>query len=205
MPNWVFNTVNISGAVERVAFMENHLGTPYRGDDTGPMNFYQVIAPSDKEWESYNSYVPDDTGVPSWYDWNCKHWGTKWNACNQREATFTKHDNGQATLDLYFETAWGPPSGIMDKLYHMCVASDLTLDWYWEEEQGFGEEWEMQPNGEFKLTKIWGIPNSHADHKDQEKECVCNWEDDPAEWYEDCPGYKVRDETKEEIDGKIQS
>lgn len=41
-----------------------------------------------------------ECGYMSWYEWSCKHWGTKWNAYN---ADRTSDDI------IYFETAWNTP------------------------------------------------------------------------------------------------
>jgi hypothetical protein len=58
-------------------------------------------------------------GVPTWYEWRCAHWGTKWNACDA-EVT----DNGDGSLNVRFDTAWSFPFPIFEKL----VPDFPTLD-----------------------------------------------------------------------------
>src|SRR5260370_15420717 len=50
-------------------------------------------------------------GAPTWYEWSCQHWGTKWNACDP-EVT----DNGDGSLHVQFDTAWSFPLPIFQKL-----------------------------------------------------------------------------------------
>lgn len=49
-------------------------------------------------------------GAPSWYEWNCKNWGTKWNAYSIGEI----EDN-----TISFDTAWSMPEPIFCKLSTM--------------------------------------------------------------------------------------
>lgn len=48
-----------------------------------------------------------ETGSLDWYEWNCKHWGTKWNAND----TCTVSDN-----EIEFQTAWCPPDPVFEAL-----------------------------------------------------------------------------------------
>jgi hypothetical protein len=50
-------------------------------------------------------------GAPTWYEWRCQHWGTKWNAC-YAEVT----DIGDGGIHVNFETAWDFPFPIFKKL-----------------------------------------------------------------------------------------
>jgi len=54
-------------------------------------------------------------GADNWYEWSCKHWGTKWGACSAEQTDFgTEEDRTTATLK--FETAWSCPIQIIEKL-----------------------------------------------------------------------------------------
>jgi hypothetical protein len=50
-------------------------------------------------------------GAPTWYEWRCRHWGTKWNACYAEVS-----DNGDGSLHVNFESAWHFPFPIFRKL-----------------------------------------------------------------------------------------
>jgi hypothetical protein len=59
------------------------------------------------------------TGCASWYDWNVKHWGTKWNAYNCKRVGPTV---------CVFETAWRSPQPVVCKVFqsHNC---DMLHEW----------------------------------------------------------------------------
>jgi Ferredoxin-like domain in Api92-like protein len=48
-------------------------------------------------------------GAPTWYEWRCEHWDTKWNACDG-EVT----DIGDGSLHVQFDTAWSFPFPILE-------------------------------------------------------------------------------------------
>jgi hypothetical protein len=50
-------------------------------------------------------------GAPTWYEWSCEHWGTKWNSC---DAEVTVNSDG--SLHVKFDTAWSFPLPIFEKL-----------------------------------------------------------------------------------------
>lgn len=64
-------------------------------------------------------------GYPTWYDWCCNHWGTKWNCLD----TFIEDDN-----NVSFTTAWCIPYGIFIELSSMFPYDEITVNW--EEEGG---------------------------------------------------------------------
>jgi hypothetical protein len=74
---------------------------------------------------------------------------------------------------------------------------ELDFEFHSEEEQGWGAEYSTydsededgKPIKELNLVREWDIPNSHADYVDRDNEdgCVCSWNDDPEDLFEDCP------------------
>jgi hypothetical protein len=50
-------------------------------------------------------------GAPTWYEWSCEQWGTKWNAC---DAEVTENRDG--SLNVHFDTAWTFPFPIFEKM-----------------------------------------------------------------------------------------
>ena len=52
-------------------------------------------------------------GAPTWYEWSCDKWGTKWNACNTEVA-----DLGGGWRAVTFDTAWCPPDdNLLSKMF----------------------------------------------------------------------------------------
>lgn len=76
---------------------------------------------NDKDWEHFLQCLQNKRqhGEYTWYDWCCKHWGTKWNA-------YDAEDNDES---LYFETAWSCPAPIV-----RVLADSLPdgIDFLWE-------------------------------------------------------------------------
>ncbi len=58
-------------------------------------------------------------GAMHWYEWNCRHWGTKWNASGTQITTADP-------LNFTIDTAWGPPLPVLAKANEMF--GTLTLD-----------------------------------------------------------------------------
>lgn len=79
------------------------------------------------------------TGYDGWYTWRLDHWGTKWNAYNERVV------KDEATFQLQFDTAWAAPIPILDKLKEEFPT--LTFDACWfDEGWGFSGDITIGPN-----------------------------------------------------------
>ena len=91
-------------------------------------------------------------GTDNWYDWAIRNWGCKWDASMSDSI-----DDGD--YEFRFETPWSIPEEFIKtfalKAYKKCPNSSFT--WWWEEEQGFGQEFFIE-SGEITVTKDWDIP-----------------------------------------------
>lgn len=63
-----------------------------------------------------------DHGYPTWYEWCCANWGTKWNAYYVVDGV----------NKLTFDTAWSAPEPVIDKLAELFPAVQITH--YWADE-----------------------------------------------------------------------
>jgi hypothetical protein len=122
-----------------------------------------------------------------WYDWNVREWGTKWDACDAEITESSDPSNG--VLQYKFETAWSPAEGAFRQM--VAQHPELDFEFSCEEEQGWGVEF-ASSDSELVVTKEWEIPNSHADYEERDNPdgCACAYDDDQAEWYDDCPREK---------------
>jgi translation elongation factor EF-G len=60
----------------------------------------------------FESILPNPAG--EWdYDWCVSNWGTKWDA-----SVYDYHFEEDGRLYISFDTAWAPPTAILDYLYH---------------------------------------------------------------------------------------
>ena len=63
-------------------------------------------------------------GAPTWYEWTNKHWGTKWNAYG--------YDGGCGLIEdnkISFETAWGSPKELIQKLSEKYPGITIEVEW----------------------------------------------------------------------------
>jgi hypothetical protein len=70
-------------------------------------------------------------GVPTWYEWAQKHWGSKWGDC---ETQLTHHEQGTARFE--FESPWRPPLVGIKAISAIFPHLRFTLE-YWEGGMGF--------------------------------------------------------------------
>jgi Ferredoxin-like domain in Api92-like protein len=100
MPNWFHQTLTITGPAEE---RERFLAECFTNFE---LDFHKVVPQPEHIQKSTDGGFmgPDGTNrQPDWYEWNCEHWGTKWNAQN---TSITVDAN---TITLSFSTAWVPP------------------------------------------------------------------------------------------------
>ena len=81
-------------------------------------------------------------GADNWYDWAYKNWDTKWDTDpEQIQVRVVRLKDHRPTRIIYeFETAWGPPYSVYEKLKKMFPYVDIK--WYVSIEDGHeGEGW----------------------------------------------------------------
>jgi len=208
MPNWVSNTVSITGNENAVTALREQLRKPIQmplGDgykQVEPLTFkeytpecisFQNVIPIPEEIRDEYYSTCDSEGMKNennWYKWNVNNWGCKWDASETNE--WFEVEDGIATLSFSFDTPWSPPQPIMDKLIEMCRTQDLEMCWTYREEQGWGGEMTVDSNGEVTTTE-YDIPESHADYVELNMSDSCHCADfsEQEYWFDDCPREKV--------------
>lgn len=84
MPNWCNNTLTICGSREMLEEI-------IEGSKCGLFNFVRP-EPGNADDNNYD-----------WFDWRNSHWGTKWDIDD------TTWNNSGSSIQMNFDTAWGPP------------------------------------------------------------------------------------------------
>ena len=207
MPNHVYNSVTLTGSFRDLTRLKMLLNMPHEcqhvhnDTDISQFNFFSLLAPDKSVWDEYYGEEPSYKDLAErvrhstnhWYDWNVRNWGTKWNAYDiDYSDTFDNDDidNNQHSISYHFNTAWSPPYGIITALSKKIeeLKLNVTFSWHYEEEQGWGGEFEYDGNT-LNVVGEWDIPASHADYQSRDKveNCVCGWSDDMDDWFEDCP------------------
>jgi Ferredoxin-like domain in Api92-like protein len=169
MPNWVYNGLTIEGPAESVNKLVNQVNQPFvdhvsaLGDlefnleevkySNPVFSFRNIIAPTDLEAykEQPREYANGEVvkeNPDSWYNWNIRNWGVKWDVAvsdnNSLPSTYMEGptENGDNLVVYYnFETPWGVADEALLKLSSQYP--DLLFTLSFEEETGWGGEWEL--------------------------------------------------------------
>lgn len=75
-----------------------------------------IRKPTPEEQDEYRSH-----GADTWYKWNIRYWGTKWDACEPELS-----DSGDTFL---FDTAWSHPSTFYEALAKRFPTIRFHFDW----------------------------------------------------------------------------
>ena len=73
------------------------------------LNFNRLLPEPSWEEENESPKADDVVALPDWYEWHCRHWGTKWNAC--RTCVVVEFIELKS-----FDTAWSPPTPMLAEL-----------------------------------------------------------------------------------------
>jgi hypothetical protein len=223
MPNWVFNTVLVSGDEIFLNALKEQLntpvtkhfptmkfneelkewvGTPSVQQYSNPVfSFWNVVTPNDldtyygKEVEEIDidnfkqTFTNAITNGQSWYYWNLRHWGTKWDIAvedGQEYPDTILEITDDGDLLYRFNTAWSPVPEIFNVLSQEFPTLEFSYEY--EEESGWGGE-AVWLSGELVSQSEYHEPSSHADYveRDREDSCNCNHEDEQQYWFVDCP------------------
>jgi hypothetical protein len=200
MPNWVYNHLTIEGSEEDINKVKAQVGAvvkrKYKSadevneevDEEPIFSFMNILPPPEDKLDEYHA-VHGYTGGEktgdtkyNWYNFNVREWGTKWDA---RDVDLLEEH--KTSLHYKFDTAWSPPTPVIEKLAQQNPNLNITLEY--REEQGWGGE--VAFTGSFvEVIKEWDVPDSHAEeieanHGDCWK-CE-NFDGDYSDLYEDCP------------------
>lgn len=92
-------------------------------------------------------------GSRNWYDWQCEHWGTKWDTGRNNCEDKVTIKRGAKEVTLSFDTAWSPPITFYEKMFGEERFEIKAL--YLEQGAGFAGIWE---SGEDQFFDFSGCP-----------------------------------------------
>ena len=173
MPNWVSNSVRVTGNKEdlqRFAEQAGQTTTQFGEERERHLSFWNFVEPSDLE--HYKEH---------WYEWNMENWGVTWDASDVYFETWSDNE-----LAYDFETPWSVPESAFRAMSFQYP--ELVFRFRFLEEQGWGGEMLGENGGLFLLTE-WDIPETHEERMEYIGYCWCEeMRDDEAEhMFEDCP------------------
>ena len=187
MPNWVSNSVRVTGSGEDLRSFAEQAGKSYTREYQhydGPTGDYVWTSEENQSHLSFWNFVtPEDAEAykNNWYDWNIRNWDCKWDASDVHF-----EDWGGNELAYDFETPWGAPIAVYREMASQYPT--LVFNIRFVEEQGWGGE-ALGMNGEFSIEKEWDIPETHEERMEHIGYCQCEeMRDDELEWAnDDCP------------------
>jgi hypothetical protein len=184
MPNWVYNKMTVTGSKPDLeAFAKKASEQRPEGARPSDLSFWNFVRPADSELVEYH-----ETG---WYDWNIKHWGTKWDACDAEAGDIERQADDDFSLDYEFSTAWADPKEVFEAM--VSQHPELSFSVTCNEEQGWGIEY-WGEKGELTVTDKWNIPETHEERESRFGQCYCEIMDDLDTNYmfDDCPKKKEK-------------
>jgi hypothetical protein len=211
MPNWVYNTMTVSGLDrDTLEAFAKQAARPYNAKymkhvvtgsewdwvmvdevNEGPLLFWNFIKPDDSILEEYWGPQPKFDSLADsmasrtnhWYDWNCRNWGTKWDACDPEVGDIERQADNYYSLDYEFRTAWADPKEVFEAMVQQYPTLNFSVTC--NEEQGWGVEY-WGENGELTVTDQWDIPSTHEEQESRTGNCYCEINDDYRP-FDDCP------------------
>lgn len=180
MPNWVFNTITADPEViqdmrkqDGHATFQKVVPMPEGMNKRGTRPQIMTQDEIDQQWKEYeerkakgeekcdfgyphgvgitqeeNDRLLNEYGCTDWYDWAVSFWGCKWDAASDEPC-----DEG--SNEISFRTAWGYPDEFIFELSKKHPSKPIHV--FWEEEQGFGEIFEIL-DGEKSVIEEWSLP-----------------------------------------------
>ena len=88
-------------------------GLPFWGEQ--PLGLLGYLMPEPDYTEGDKKLAEDGINhtFPDWYSWRVNNWGTKWEVTIEHWER-DDNDDGSATFNFNFDSAWGPPVGVYD-------------------------------------------------------------------------------------------
>ena len=137
MPNWCENKLFARHDAESLDKLETAFKAQKPFETFMPIPeglIYEMpkgIDPSDLNalQENQESLNQTKYGFKSWHEWCISNWGTKWDASDVRIS-----DRYDDWIEIYFNTAWGPPIGFYK---HLETIGFKVRGMYYEPGVGF--------------------------------------------------------------------
>jgi hypothetical protein len=121
MPNWCYNSMKITGPISEITrFKQTCIRTVYENEQA-QLDFNAIDPMPD--FFGDNDAVPwSDPRVKAWRDWTTEHWGTERNA-----HYFHVTVDAPGRYEFHFDTAWGPPIPVWEKMAEIFPALEFSL------------------------------------------------------------------------------
>lgn len=185
MPNWCNNTFELVGPKEKIREFEQFL------EKNNGKEWFSFFAETPKELTeteapnrnpSSAEELIEKYGASDWYTWNCNTYGCKWN-CDAQDWTVNEYDEENLSINFWFDSPWGPPDALYERIENGEYGDDLHVFAEWHEEgMAFVGRFQYGLNENYEYDDLDSLDNIPD-------ELVDNWNlremlEDRAEWEE---------------------
>tara|TARA_R100000458_G_scaffold34080_1_gene31389 strand:+ start:104 stop:760 length:657 start_codon:yes stop_codon:yes gene_type:complete len=194
MPNWCYNTLVVRGKDKKT--IDNFVSTvnahpQHWKPSEMELQFNDLPDPTYKEKLAFCATVPlppeaeTETYSKFGYDWQIKHWGTKWGAC---EVSVHREEKHPDEVVYSFETAWSPPEEWVRATAEKYPDLRFSL-YYTEEANSYAghQQWQGSKRismRDFNHSDLWDFVQSNLD-EDEQKEYKNLEEDESWEFLDE--------------------
>jgi len=98
-----------------------------------PSDFEKIVGVSHPITAEMSEDYLERFGANDWYNWAIKHWGTKWNSYDNREAGTLPTNADIFETKIHFHTAWSTPFPVIQQLSSMFKETVFLLEYYDED------------------------------------------------------------------------
>jgi hypothetical protein len=191
MPNWVYTNMLVCGKDKDVVKFRNAMAKPfeYKMLDTfsnemkttltdSDFTFFNVIAPSAEDMDKYGlqpkwgKLSHTDPGWwdelsqisqsdESWYHWNNRNWGTKWDASNVNVEKLRSITPYRSRVLYKFETPWDAPSKVFVEMAKQWPQLSFFIRSL--EETGWGKRMQYKDGAEVLYNYIDEVSEDFLD------------------------------------------
>ena len=139
MPNNTQNTLELTGDHEAVMAFVDQMGKH--------MNFEKVIPPPANMFREKLGLDDKERcareGIPTWYDWQCENWGTKWNAYANEDVAIEEFSDRSTMATYRFQTAWDAPRPVIAAIIKQNPDIEVSGGYVQEGYEGCGSFYGM--------------------------------------------------------------
>lgn len=197
MANYVYNYLWVKGDAEHIQAFNDHIEQRPRfywkdSDYTG-FSLHSFITPPDsvsvEEYTARVTWEKDDDGnvtrtnntMYNQENWNGHMWDT---GCDALDVEVVQTAAGHVRIN--FQTKWSPPIKVIEAMGKQFPSLEFLYEY--EEETGWGGKIDIS-HGHVNNHTQYDEPNSHQDFVDRDNEdgCICAYDSDEDNWYDDCP------------------
>jgi hypothetical protein len=174
MPNWCTNRLTIAGPDDKIQELLDKARGPDQHGNEEEFTFHSFVPMPDDVFRG-NLSMEDEKkhpGEKNWLGFCRENWGTKWDCT--RVAIEDGEEGGKV---IHFDTAWSPPTPILDKISQLFPELSIVHE-FADEGWGFVGE-NLYENGGLASESL--CTDHESEHMREVMMDLCDWEPEEDE------------------------